>query len=49
MYKRIKSYGERYIFTKVKVKINRMKILKILFGFSLLAEIILGVLWILGF
>ena len=49
MQKRIKSYGKRYALANVKVKISRLKIFKVLFGCLILIEIVLGVLWALGY
>lgn len=49
MIKKVKSYGRQYNFVKVKVKINRLLIFKILFIILLLAEVVLGVLWLLGY
>ena len=48
MQKRLKSYGERYAYTSVKVKINKVKVLKILFITLVVCEIVLGVLWAVG-
>lgn len=49
MNKKIKSYGERYAFTKVKFKVNKKILIYILFAFFVVAEIVLGVLWGLGY
>lgn len=49
MQKRIKSYGNRYILAHVKTRINRFKILKILLICLFVIEIILGILWALGY
>lgn len=46
---RIKSYGERYGYVKTKVKISRKKIVFTIFSCLVIAEIILGVLWGLGY
>ncbi len=45
----LKSYGERYNYTKVKFRFNKAKVLKLLFLTLFICEIILGVLWALGF
>ncbi len=49
MQKRIKSYGKSYNFVQFKVKINRLIILKVLFFTLVLIEIVLGILWALGY
>lgn len=46
---KIITCGERYIVSKVRVRINKVKLLKILILFLILAEVVLGVLWALGF
>ena len=47
--KKIKSYGEQYSFTKVKANINKRTLLKIIIAFLFAAEMVLGVLWALGY
>lgn len=49
MFKRIKSYGERYAFASVKVKISKRKVFIIIFAFLVVTEIVLGILWALGY
>lgn len=49
MLNKIISSGERYIPNSVKVKISKFKICKIIFYFLIICEIVLGVLWALGF
>ena len=49
MFKKYKSYGERYNFVKVKIKLNRLLLLKVLFIVLVIAEIVLGILWCLGY
>lgn len=49
MNKKIKSYGERYAFTKVKYKVNKKILIYIFFVFFVVVEIVLGVLWGLGY
>jgi len=44
-----KSYGKRYISSKVRVKFNKRKLLLAVIILLLIAEIILGVLWALGY
>lgn len=48
MPKKLKSYGDRYEYTQVKIKIGRVKVLKILFLTLIFCEIVLGVLWASG-
>lgn len=48
MINRQKSYGENYNKNKIKYKINKIKLLKLLILFLILAEIIFGVLWATG-
>lgn len=43
-----KSYGERYNNAEFKIKINRKRLIYIVFGLLLLTEVILGVLWAFG-
>ena len=43
-----KSYGKEYQLTKINVKINKRKLLKLIIIFLFFAEIVLGVLWALG-
>lgn len=49
MLNKIISNGERYIQNSVKIKISKFKICKIIFCFLIICEIVLGVLWALGF
>ena len=49
MFKRIKSYGERYAFASVKVKISKKKVFIVIFAFLVVTAIVLGVLWALGY
>lgn len=44
-----KSYGQRYQSAKVKVKLSKRKVLLMVILFLILAEVVLGVLWALGF
>lgn len=46
---RIKSYGKRYGYVENKVKLSRKKIVLTIFSCLVIAEIILGVLWGLGY
>lgn len=43
-----KSYGQAYNNVKVKVKLNKRKLLGIIIVFLTIAEVILGVLWASG-
>lgn len=45
----LKSSGKRYSFVETKVKINKKKLIISLFIFLFIAEIVLGVLWCLGY
>ncbi len=49
MENRQKSYGERYSQIKVKVKLSKRGLMYTIFGFLCISEIILGVLWALGY
>ncbi len=49
MLKKIISQGDRYLPIKVRVKISRIKLSKLIFAFLVLCEIVLGVLWALGY
>ena len=44
-----KSYGETYSQVRIKVKFNKRKLLKFLIIYLTLTEIILGVLWAIGY
>ena len=44
-----KSYGEGYTQSKFKIKINKRKLFYFIFILLCLSEIVLGVLWVLGF
>ena len=44
-----KSYGEKYIFTKVKYKTDKRKLLLYVIALLTVAEAVLGILWLLGF
>ena len=48
MINRQKSYGENYNKTKIKYKLNKVKLLKLLILFLIITEIIIGVLWAIG-
>ena len=43
-----KSYVENYNKFKIKYKLNKIKLLKLLIIFFIIAEIIVGVLWAIG-
>lgn len=44
-----KSYGDRYINTKVQAKINKKRLLLSIIILLGICEIVLGVLWALGY
>lgn len=44
-----KSYGQKYNFVQIKIKLNKKIILKILIIMLFFVEIILGALWALGY
>lgn len=48
MQEKQKSYGNSYSQVKIKVKINKVKLLKYLIIFLFICEFILGILWALG-
>lgn len=49
MNKKLITSGERYLPNKVRVKISRIVFCKIIFIFLCISEIVLGVLWALGY
>ena len=49
MENRQKSYGKRYPIAKVTVKINKRKLWYVILGILIVSEIVLGVLWLLGY
>lgn len=49
MQKKIKVYGQKYNQNKIKYRLARGIIINIFLFFVLIAEIVLGVLWAIGF
>lgn len=46
---RIKSYGERYISVENKYKVKKRVVFKLVFSLLIVSEVVLGILWYLGF
>jgi hypothetical protein len=46
---RQKSYGNRYKQSKFKVRLNKLKLFYAIIGILVISEIVLGVLWALGY
>ncbi len=44
-----KSYGKRYLSSKVRVKLNKKRLLFIIIVLLVFCEVALGILWALGF
>ena len=49
MQKKIKVYGQKYNSNKVKYRLARGIIFNVFLFFILIAEIVLGILWAVGF